>query len=70
MSVTGYYIERESGETKQFSSPNPHVDPHRDIGALTQMAARNKQQKINGTGQENVTVQRKGPRGRQKLRKD
>ena len=68
VTVTGYYIDRGVGETRKFSSPNPHVDPHCDVGAVTQMDSGYKEENINGTEQVNGMGQWKGPRVSQQLR--
>ena len=58
------------GETKQFSGPNPHVDPHSDVGAVTQMDLSKEEENINGTEQVNGTGQRKGPIRSQQFREE
>ena len=57
-------------ETKQFGGPNHHVDPHSDVGAVTQMDLSKEEENINGTEQVNGTGQRKGPIRSQQFREE
>ena len=57
-------------EIKQFGGPNPHVDPHSDVGAVTQMDMSKKEEKINGTEQVNGTEQGRGQYKANNLEKD